>query len=119
MTLLSIGLFVAIYVVLTWGLMSLAHRFLHRWAGLVIGILAVALLVFWTVHALIICSAEPVFLPPEPGQAGEGLALHPCDGPGGMMIYGFIFFVAPLCLLLCGTLLWRFWKRPMPGKTRL
>jgi len=75
-----------------------------------VGLCALAYAVYSALQAYLGCAAEPVFTPPAVGQGGEGSVSFACDGPGGMLSYGYVFIFAPLTVITLGlsmTFLWR------------
>ena len=87
-----------LYAGIIYAIQRLAGRWFRRRAVVGLGLLAAVLVIWAGVDLYITCSAEPTFLPPEPGEQGIGTAVHACDGPVGMFAYGAGIISMPLAL---------------------
>lgn len=106
----------AIYVLFVYGLMYLANRFLHRVIAISIGLGATLLVLYAIVDQAIACNAEPEYIPPAPGEDGEGMMIFACDSVGGAIAYSFIYLIGPITVALCSLVTWRFWMKTKPLK---
>jgi hypothetical protein len=102
-----VALVCAGYVLVTYLLLRLT-----AWSGLqaltiAIGVISVGLMIYSIGQTVIGCAAEPVYTPPACANAnlcGEGMMTFPCDGPGGLLSYGFSYLFGPLAALLSAIL---------------
>lgn len=103
---------VAVYSGIVFGLMWVTSLLDPRIA-IGVGLCAVAYVGYSAVQAYLGCAAEPVFTPPVAGQQGEGAVSFACDGPGGMLSYGYVFVFSPLTLIVLVLSMTFLWRRKM------
>lgn len=92
--LLSVIMFVGVVWSLMWGLSLLHHKL-----ALAIGFAALAYIVLSAGQTLWGCAADPVLVPPVSGEIEDGRMTFACDGPGGMLSYGYALVFAPLAFI--------------------
>lgn len=95
------------FVVLVVGLLWLLRRFVSVWAAIVVGSVCVTYLVFSAVHMLWICNQPPTYIPPPPGDTGEGKMIFACDGPFGIIEHMYAYLLAPASAVVLGWIVMR------------
>jgi hypothetical protein len=98
--------------------MWLAGRFVSAWLALGIGIFAVLVLGYGSADIFYTCGAEPVYVPPKPGDPVEGTVKFACDGPMGLIDYFNAAIICPIAIVAIGLLTFRFYKKSMRAKGR-
>ncbi|MEH6523429.1 hypothetical protein [Sulfitobacter sp.] len=100
--LILVGVFVGIVWTLMWGLSKV-----HTGLSFIVGLAGLGYLGWTAIQTLKSCAADPVLIPPEVGGGGEGRAIFACDGPSGMLSYGYALIVSPLAsVTIIATLEW-------------
>jgi hypothetical protein len=111
-----LGILVALPIsaLLIWGavwLLMWGLSLLNLYLAMAVGLASLCYLVFSAGMTLMRCAAEPVFIPPSSGDGGEGRMIFACDGPGGMLSYGYVGLVVPLAGLAVSVSMVRLWRR--------
>lgn len=107
MNAIMVMIFVGLIVLLMW----IVGRFIRREAAMAIGVLAIAFVVYFVVNEYRVCSAEPIFVDPEPGSGGAGSSIFPCDAPSGIISYLFIWYTGPITVaLLLAATSFQYWQ---------
>ena len=88
-----------------------AISYLSFWLAIACGVLTICYLSYTSVQTLIGCAADPIFFPPIEGSGGEGRFSHACDGPGGLLSYGYALIAVPVSVLSIAICLRVLWKR--------
>ena len=87
--------------------MWLAIQFLGHDVAVGIGIVAICLVIYHFVELVNVCSADPIYIPPEEGEGGEGMMIFPCDAPVGMSVNFWIYIAGPLTVVANAILVFR------------
>ena len=104
----------ALSVILIWGLLILASRYVHRFLAATLGGVVIMYLLQNMVRGMLFCAAEPQYIPPSGNNetdGGVGQMIHNCDGPGGVLDYVYLYFLAPLMIAVIGVLTLRYSRR--------
>jgi hypothetical protein len=79
-----------------------------RTAVAVVGLVATGFLLYSIIVTIYGCASEPVYVPPPCDEGcGEGTMTSACDGPGGVLAYGFAFLLGPITAFLSGLITFR------------
>lgn len=102
---------IALYLGVLFGLIWLAKWL--GWPRLAMAVGAVGALYFLgtAIHTMIFCSGSPIYVPPSPGEAGAGMTVFRCEGPGGVMTYVYALVAAPCAALVLGVATFRDWTQ--------
>ena len=90
-----------LYLLIGYVMMWLAIQFLG------IRIVAICLVIYHFVELVNVCSADPIYIPPEEGEGGEGMMIFPCEAPLGMFAYFWIYIGGPLTVVANAILVFR------------
>ena len=85
----------------------LANHFLGQKAAVVIGIIAICFIIYLIVDLVISCRSEPIYIPPEEGEGGEGMMIFPCEAPLGVFAYFWIYIGGPLTVVANAILVFK------------
>lgn len=96
-----------LYLLVVYVMMWLAIQFLGHNVAVGIGIFAICLVIYHFVELVIACSADPIYIPPEEGEGGEGMMIFPCEAPLGMFAYFWIYIGGPLTVVANAILVFR------------
>lgn len=109
-----------LYLFFVYLMMWLANRFLGHNVAVGIGIVAICFVIYLIADLVIVCSAEPIYVPPEEGEGGEGIMIFPCDAPVGMFVHFWIYIGGPLTVVANAILVFRFIRKSkLPGSVHL
>ena len=96
-----------LYLLVVYVMMWLAIQFLGHNVAVGIGIVAICLVIYHFVELVNVCSADPIYIPPEEGEDGEGMMIFPCEAPLGMFAYFWIYIGGPLTVVANAILVFR------------
>ena len=96
-----------LYLLIVYVMMWLAIQFLGHNVAVGIGIVAICLVIYHFVELVNVCSADPIYIPPEEGEDGEGMMIFPCEAPLGMFAYFWIYIGGPLTVVANAILVFR------------
>jgi hypothetical protein len=85
---------------LSYLVLFLLNRFIHRYAAIAAGTAWIAYLGYSTISGLVYCSAEPVYVPPRLGELGDGQMISNCDSAGGAITRMVYFLTIPTIAIL-------------------
>ena len=109
-----------LYLFFVYLMMWLANRFLGHNVAVGIGIVAICFVIYLIADLVIVCSAEPIYVPPEEGEGGEGMMIFPCDAPVGMFVHFWRYIGGPLTVVANAILVFRFIRKSkLPGSVHL
>ncbi|SMC64287.1 hypothetical protein [Primorskyibacter flagellatus] len=89
----------AFFVGIVWSASWIANRWLHRIAAFGIGALASIWLAQNIVRGIFHCLHAPRYVPPAPGEGGEGQMIFNCDSAGGVIDRVYLYVIGPLALI--------------------
>lgn len=87
------------WLAITYLVMLAAQKFFNRLAAMAVGIASASTLIWGITSVRDHCSGEPNYIPPKPGEGGEGLVIFPCDAPLGTIINIFTDVTGPITAL--------------------
>jgi hypothetical protein len=96
-----------LYLLIGYVMMWLAIQFLGHNVAVGIRIVAICLVIYHFVELVNVCSADPIYIPPEEGEGGEGMMIFPCEAPLGMFAYFWIYIGGPLTVVANAILVFR------------
>ena len=109
-----------LYLFFVYLMMWLANRFLGYNVAVGIGIVAICFVIYLIADLVIVCSAEPIYVPPEEGEGGEGMMIFSRDAPFGMFASFWIYIGGPLTVVANAILVFRFIRKSkLPGSVHL
>ncbi len=107
---LSLLLTGAIFIAVVAALMWATSRWIGKWLAMVVGGIAFVYIGYTIIDGMIYCAADPVYIPPTAAEAAAGsesAMRFNCDNAGGVLDRLYLYFAAPLLMLLLGLMLWR------------
>ena len=79
-------------------LMGIIRRFAGRRGAVVVGLLAIATILYLVLDSYLLCNT-PIIIPPKPGSKGDGKMMFPCETPvpGAEL---FIYLAGPISIVM-------------------
>ena len=115
--LLSLLLYALVLAAL-YGLLWLAARLVHPMLAAVLGGAMIAWLAYATFNGFRTCAAPPVYVPPAPGDLGDGAMIFACDSAGGAFTYLGLTLSFPIMAALA-FVTYRIWRSSRNRRARV
>lgn len=92
-------LFGLVVMLMVYGALKLVRKLGGCWSAAVVGMIIVGVIGYFCVDVYRTCMAEPLYVPPAcPNDCGEGRYIFPCDGPGGIAPFFFMYLMGPFII---------------------
>ena len=79
--LISAAIVLGVIYLILW----LLNRYVHRYASVGAGVLLIFYLVYSELYNFNYCNTEPRYVPPAPGEIGDGRMIFNCDSASGAL----------------------------------